>query len=98
MYLCNDTLHCFRIWDMKYICSISVDIGVGRVVRWRWVSFQFRGVLLSWIRVGQGPTALAIGAGEVVWTFLLSSIIFLFFLPLSGRMSEIDLNTVSEGR
>ena len=25
-----------------------------------------------WITVGQGPTALAVGAGEVVWTFLLS--------------------------
>ena len=35
----------------------------GRVVRWRWVNFQFRGVLLIWIRVGQGPTALAMGAG-----------------------------------
>ena len=32
-------------------------------MRWRWVSFQFRGVLLIWISVGQGPTALAMGAG-----------------------------------
>ena len=37
--------------------------GGGRVVRWSWVNFQCRGVLLVWIRVGQGPTALAIGAG-----------------------------------
>ena len=29
-----------------------------------------------WIRVGQGPTALVVGAGGVVWTFLLSSILF----------------------
>ena len=28
-----------------------------------WVNFQCRGVLLIWIRVGQGPSALAIGAG-----------------------------------
>ena len=28
-----------------------------------------------WISVGQGPTALAVGAGGVVWTFLLSSIL-----------------------
>ena len=35
----------------------------GRVVRWYWVNFQCRGVLLIWIRVGQGPTALAVGAG-----------------------------------
>ena len=41
------------------------------------------GVLLIWTRVGQGPTALAVDAGGVVWTFFLSSIISLFFLPLS---------------
>ena len=35
----------------------------GRVVRWCWVNFQCRGVLLISIRVGQGPTALAVGAG-----------------------------------
>ena len=28
-----------------------------------WVNFQCRGVLLIWIMVGQGPTALAVGAG-----------------------------------
>ena len=30
-----------------------------------------------WTTVGQGPTALAVGAGGVVWTFLLSSILSL---------------------
>ena len=35
----------------------------GRVVRWCWLNFQCRGVLLIWIRVGQGPTALVVGAG-----------------------------------
>ena len=39
------------------------DVGGGRVVRWSWVNFQCRGVLLVWIRVGQGPTGLAVGAG-----------------------------------
>ena len=33
------------------------------MVRWCWVTFQCRGVLLISIRVGQGPTALAVGAG-----------------------------------
>ena len=33
------------------------------MVRWSWVNFQCRGVLLTWIRVGQGPAALAVGAG-----------------------------------
>ena len=28
-----------------------------------WVNFQRRGVLLTWIIVGQGPIALAVGAG-----------------------------------
>ena len=40
--------------------------------------------------VGQGPTALVVGAGEGVWTFLLSSIFSLLFLPLSGRRPNID--------
>ena len=43
-----------------------------------------------WITVGQGPTALAVGAGGVVWTFLLSSILSLLFLPLFARRSDID--------
>ena len=35
-----------------------------------------------WITVGQGPTALAGGAGGgFFWTFLLSSILSLLFLP-----------------
>ena len=42
------------------------------------------------ITVGQGPTALAVGAGGVVWTFLLSSIISFLFLPLFGRRLDID--------
>ena len=51
----------------------------GRVVRWCWINFQCRGVLLILIVVGQGPTALAVGAGGVVWTF--------FFSRLSFRLS-----------
>ena len=62
----------------------------GRVVRWCCVNFQCRGVLLIWIMVGQGPIALAVGVGGVVWTFFLSSIISLFSLPLSGRRPDID--------
>ena len=54
------------------------------MARWCWVTFQCQGVLLIRNRVGQGRTALAIGAGGVVWTFFLSSFISLFFLTLSG--------------
>ena len=44
-----------------------------------------------WIRVGQVPIVLAVGAGGgVVWTFLLSSMFSLLFLPLFGRRPDID--------
>ena len=42
-----------------------------------------------WMIVGQGPIALAVGAGGVVWTFF-SPLSFLLFLSLSGRRSDID--------
>ena len=45
------------------LTQLSPRSGGGRVVRWSWVNFQCRGVLLVWIRVEQGPTALAVGAG-----------------------------------
>ena len=43
-----------------------------------------------WMIVGQGPIALAVGAGGGYWTFLLSSIFSLLFLPLFGRWPDID--------
>ena len=49
-------------------------------------NFPCRGILLVWIIVGHGPIALAVGAGVgVVWTFLLSFIFSLLFLPLFGN-------------
>ena len=44
------------------------------------------------ITVGQWPTALAVGAGGFFffWTFVLSSILSLLFLPLFGRRPDID--------
>ena len=39
---------------------------------------------------GQGPTALVVGAVGFVWTFLLSSILSLLVLPLSGKRPDID--------
>ena len=38
-----------------------------------------------WMIVGQGPTALAVGAGGGCLDILLSSILSLLLLPLSGR-------------
>ena len=43
-----------------------------------------------WITVGQGPTALAVGAGGGCLEFLLSSILSFLFLPLLGRRPDID--------
>ena len=67
--------------------------GGGRVERsYYWINLQCRGVLPVWTIVGQGPIALALGAGGggVVWTFFLSSIFSPFFLPLFGRRPDID--------
>ena len=49
------------------------------------------GKLLNWIRVRQGPTALAIDAGEGCFDIfsLVYHFSFLFF-PLSGRRPDID--------
>ena len=43
-----------------------------------------------WMIVGQGPTAVAVGAVGIVWTFLFSSIPFLLFLPPFGGRPDID--------
>ena len=55
----------------------------GRVVRQCWVNFQCRGVLLIWIKGGQGPTALAVGAGGGCLDVFFSRLSFLFFFSLS---------------
>ena len=43
--------------------SLSYSLGGGRVARWCRVNFQCWGVLLIWMRVGQGPIVLAVGGG-----------------------------------
>ena len=45
---------------------------------------------VPWRLTEKGPTALAVGAGTVVWPFLLSSIFTLLFLPRLGRRPDID--------
>ena len=57
---------CMDTFTLIYpFSSVSPSLweGGGRVVRRCWVNFQCRGVLLLWIIVGQGPIALAVGAG-----------------------------------
>ena len=60
------------------------------MVHWCGVNFQCWGVLLVWVGVGQVPAVLAVGASGFFFDIFLSSIIFLFFVPLSGRRPDID--------
>ena len=50
-----------------------------------WVNFQCRGVLLIWLIVGQGPTALAVGAGGGCLDIF--TLVYLFS-PLSPSLWE----------
>ena len=59
--------------------------GGGRVLQWCWVNFQCRGVLLIWIIVGQGPIALAEGAGGGLFGHFFS---LYPFSPLSPSLWE----------
>ena len=54
-----------------------------------WVNSQCRGALLIWIRVGQGPNALAVGAGWGCFGHFFSRTSFLFFPPSFGRLPDI---------
>ena len=49
------------------------------MVRWCWANFQCRGVLLIWIKVRQGPTVLAVGAGGGCLDIF--SLVYPFSLP-----------------
>ena len=86
---CNMT-NTYHIMLIASCPLLTRDIGDGWVVRWYWVSFHCRGVLLIWIIVGQGSTAPAIGAGRGCLDIFLSSIISHFFLPFSGKRPDID--------
>ena len=66
--LCIQTISSDKKIYVKANCTLlsakmSTQDGGGRVVRRCWVNFQCRGVLLTWITVGQGPIVLAVGAG-----------------------------------
>ena len=61
----------------------SFSLGGGRVERRCWVNVQCRGVLLLWMIVGQGPIALAIGAGGGLFGHFFSHLSFLFSFSLS---------------
>ena len=58
IYIANFTTkeHQIILYHIINTALGSVNEGGGRVVQWCWVKFQYRGVLLIWISVGQGPT------------------------------------------
>ena len=43
-----------------------------------------------WITVGQGPTALEVGAGGGCLDILLTFFLSFLFLPVFGRRTDID--------
>ena len=63
-----------------FLSTLTIKIGKKK----KEVNFKCRGVLLIWIKVGQGPFAFAEGAGGgCLDIFFLSSIFCLFFSSLS---------------
>ena len=77
-------IHICTKFQENILHSLKVVVGGAN----SWLNFQDRGLLLIWKMVGQGPTALAVGAGGVVWTFF-SRLSFSSF-SLSGRWPNID--------
>ena len=68
------------------------------MVRRFWVIFQCRGVLLIWIIVGQGPVALAVGAGgDCLDILFLLSILSILFLPLFWETARYRLKYCLKG-
>ena len=67
------------------------------MVRWCLVNFQCRGVLLIWIRVGQGPTALAMGADGVVGTYFAVVYNFPFVSPSLWETTRYRLKYCLKG-
>ena len=64
------------------------------MVRWCWVNFQCRGVLL--IIVGQGPTVLAVVAGAGCLDIFFSRLSFLFSFSLSLGDGPIQTEILSQ--
>ena len=66
------------------------------MVRWCWVNAKCRGVLLISIIVGQGPTALAVGAGGGCLDIFFSRLSLLFFFSLSLGDGPIQTEILSQ--
>ena len=69
---------------------IASAVGPCPTIIWGWsggakvlINLQCRGVLLVWTIVGQGPTALALGAGGGLFGHFFSRLSFLLSFSLS---------------
>ena len=85
-----------RSASYKLFSDFKMMRGDGRVVQWCWVNFQCWGVLLIWIRVGQGPTALAVDAGGGCLEIFFSRLSFLFSFSLSLGDGRIYTEILSQ--
>ena len=65
----------------SYLCKTSIILGGGLVERRGWVNSQCQGVQLVWMIVGQGPFALAVGAGGGLFGLFSLIYLFSFFSP-----------------
>ena len=70
----------------------------GRVERRCWVNFQCRGVLLVWMIVGQGPIALAVGAGGGCLDIFSLIYLFSFLSPSLWETVRYRLKYCLKGR
>ena len=66
------------------------------MMRWYWVHFQCRGVLLICIIVGHWPIALAVGAGGGCLDIFFSRLSFLFSFSLSLGDGPISIEILSQ--
>ena len=91
---------CKYLFSLKlktYVFTTSAQCWGGRVAHWFWVSFQCRGVLLFWIRVGQGPTVFAVGAGGCCLDIFTLVYYFSFLSPSLWETARYRLKHCLEG-
>ena len=89
------TVHVFL--DHLSIRCASFPFGGGRVERRCWVNFQCRGVLLVWMIVGQGPIALAVGAGGGCLDIFSLIYLFSFLSPSLWETARYGLKYCLKG-
>ena len=86
----------FRSTDSKTSAPLTwKGGGGGRVVQWCWANFQYRGVLLIWIRVGQGRACSRYGWG--LFGHFFSRLSFLFLSPSLWETAQYRLKYCLKG-